>query len=103
MKPVFDLLGRLFLSFIFFYEAYDSIKFFKDTKIQMAEFGLTKSPNLVLSGAIFFLVLGSVLLLLGYRAKFGSTLLLIYLIPVTFIAHSFWTFPIELRLELENP
>ncbi len=95
MKPIFDFLGRLFLSFIFFYEVYDTVKFFKITKEQMTEYGLTKSQDLLLYGAIFCLFLGATLLLTGYRAKFGSTLLLLYLVPVTFIAHDFWTFPLE--------
>jgi len=95
MKNIFDLLGRLFLSFIFFYEAYDAIKFFNDTKSKMTEYGIENHQNLLIYGAIFCLVLGASLLLTGYRAKFGSTLLLLYLIPVTFIVHDFWTFPIE--------
>lgn len=95
MKNVFDLLGRLFLSFIFFYEAYDAIKFFKDTKIKMTEYGINWNQDLLIYGSIFCLIFGATLLLTGYRAKFGSTLLLLYLIPVTFIVHDFWTFPIE--------
>lgn len=97
MKNVFDLLGRLFLSFIFFWEAFDSISYFKATKEQMTEYGLTKSQDMLLYGAIFCLIFGATLLLSGYRAKFGATLLLIYLVPVTFIAHDFWAFPVEER------
>lgn len=93
MKHIFDLLGRLFLSFIFFYEAYDSIKFFKDTKLKMTEYDIVWNQNLLLYGAIFTLIFGATLLLTGYRAKFGSTLLLLYLVPVTFIVHDFWNYP----------
>lgn len=100
MKHIFDLLGRVFLSFIFFYEAFDSIKFFKDTKDTMTSYGLTWRQDLLLYGAIFCLILGGTLILTGYRAKLGTLLLLIYWIPVTFIVHDFWNFPLpEQRME----
>lgn len=93
MKHIFDLLGRVFLSFIFFYEAYDSIKYFKVTKEIMTSYGLTWRQDMLLYGAIFFLILGGALLLTGYRAKLGVILLLCYWLPVTFIVHDFWTLP----------
>ena len=34
--------------------------------------------------------MGSLMLLFGYRAKLGAGMLLIYLVPVTFIAHNWW-------------
>ncbi|WP_367388743.1 DoxX family protein [Lewinella sp. LCG006] len=93
MKHIFDLLGRLFLSFIFFYEAYDSIKFFKDTKVLMTNYGLTWRQDFLLYGAIFCLILGATSILTGYRAKLGTFLLLLYWVPVTFIVHDFWNMP----------
>lgn len=93
MKHIFDLLGRLFLSFIFFYEAYDSILYFKHTKEIMTSYGLTWRQDLLLYGAIVFLILGAAMLLTGYRAKLGAFLLLLYWLPVTFIVHAFWNDP----------
>jgi len=40
-------------------------------------------------GALFEL-LGSFMLLIGYREKIGVTLLILFLIPATFLFHSFW-------------
>ena len=37
------------------------------------------------------------MVLLGYRAKFGAVLLLLYWVPVTFLAHSYWNDPIEVQ------
>ena len=91
MKHIFDLLGRLFLSFIFFYEAYDALKFSQETKQLMTGYGLTWRQDLLLYGAVFCLLLGGILLLIGYRAKLGVFLLLLYWVPVTFIVHDFWT------------
>ena len=41
-----------------------------------------------LSGLIA--LLGGVSVLLGYRARFGAFLLLLFLVPVTLIMHRFW-------------
>lgn len=98
MKNIFDLLGRVFLSFIFLYEAYDSIFYFKHTKATMTSYGLTWNQDMLLLGAIFGLLLGGTLLLIGYRTQLGVLLLLCYWIPVTFIVHSFWNDPVDCHL-----
>lgn len=95
MKPIFDLLGRLFLSFIFFYEAYDAIKYFADTTERMVNYGITWQPRFLLYGAIFTLILGGMLILTGYRAKLGAFLLLCYWVPFTFLVYDFWNYPPE--------
>ena len=93
MKDLYDLIGRIFIAFIFLYDAFDSIVYFKETKATMAQHGLTWQPDLLLYSGIFVLVLGGILVLIGYRSSFGAGLLLLYWIPVTFIAHSFWNDP----------
>lgn len=95
MKDTTDLIARIFISLIFLFEAYDSIKFFKTTKEIMTGYGITWQQDMLLSAAIFLLILGGILVLIGYRSGFGASLLLIYWIPVTFIAHSWWNDPIE--------
>ena len=95
MKDILDLIGRILISFIFFYEAYDSIFYFKQTKEIMTNYGLTWNQDMLLLGAIFLLTLGGILLLIGYRAGLGAILILMYWIPVTFIVHSFWNDPPE--------
>lgn len=97
MKHFLDLLGRIFMALIFIFEALDSIWYFQDTKDKMTSYGLTWNQNLLLYGAIFLLLLGGILVLIGYRAKLGALLLLAYWVPVTFIVHSFWNDPEEIR------
>ena len=100
MKHVLDLSGRVFLSVIFLFEAYDSMRYFKETKAQMAEFGLVWQQDMLLGTAIFGLLLGGTLVLIGYRATFGAILLLLYWVPVTLLVHDFWNKPpATLRLE----
>jgi len=93
MYHIFDLLGRILISAIFIFEATDSIMFADKTKMTMAEYGITWRPDLLLYTSIVALVIGAILLLIGYRIRFGVWLLLLYWIPVTFIVYSFWNDP----------
>ncbi|GAB5555015.1 MAG: hypothetical protein Sapg2KO_46060 [Saprospiraceae bacterium] len=97
MKHLLDLLGRIFIAMIFLFEAYDSIWYAEENKAKMTEYGLTWRQDLLLYGAIFLLVVGGILLLIGYRVKLGAIMLLAYWVPVTFIVHSFWNDPEDLR------
>ena len=103
VKNFIDLLGRILLSFIFLYEAYDSIFFFNETKAKMDFYGLTWKPDLLLYGAIVLLVLGGFMILSGYRSSLGSFLLLLYWIPVTFIVHDFWNVPMACKMSVSCP
>lgn len=97
MKEIADLLARIFVSFIFFYEAFDSVVFFRNTKETMTLYGVTWQQDILLSGVIFVLIVGSILILLGYYSRIGAFLILLYWLPFTFIIYSFWNDPIELR------
>ncbi len=97
MKDYFDLLARIFIAFIFLYEAYDSIVFFHKTKDTMTAYGITWNQDFVLSAVILTLIVGSFLILVGYYASIGGGLILLYWLPFTFIVYSFWNDPLELR------
>ncbi len=97
MYHVFDLVGRLLLSAIFIFEAIDSIMYAEQTKTTMADYGILWKPDLLLYMSIVMLLIGALMLLIGYRVKFGVWLLLLYWIPVTCIVYSFWNDPVEIR------
>ena len=99
MKDIIDLIGRVFLSFIFLFEAYDSLVFFKATRAEMINHGITWQTDFWLYSSIFILILGGVLVLIGYRSNFGAVLLLLYWIPLTFFLFSWWNDPTEFRRE----
>jgi putative oxidoreductase len=42
-----------------------------------------------LSGVIAFV--GAVLVIVGFRARLGAWLIVLFLVPVTFVMHAFWT------------
>ena len=93
MKDIFDLISRVFLSAIFLFESYSSVKHMSRTKATMIEYGFQWNPDLLLYIASFVLLVGGIFLLIGYRSGFAVTLLLIYWVPVTFMVYQFWNAP----------
>lgn len=90
MRDITDLIGRIFLSAIFIFEAIDTMLFFGKTKEVMTEYGLTWNQDLLLFGAIFLLTMGGLMVLFGYRSTLGAMMLLLYWVPITIIVHDFW-------------
>jgi putative oxidoreductase len=97
MYHIFDLIGRILISAIFFFEAIDSILFADKMKMTMAEYGITWKPDFLLYSSIVALIVGAIMLLIGYRIRFGVWLLLLYWLPVTVIVYSFWNDPVEMQ------
>ncbi len=97
MKDWIDLVGRIFISLIFFWEAYDSIAYFDSVQRTMANYGMTWQPDVLLICAIIALIVGALFVLFGYRSSSGAVLLLMYWVPVTFIVYSFWNDPVSER------
>jgi putative oxidoreductase len=102
MRDITDLIGRIFLSTIFIFEAVDSILYFSKIKITMTDNGLTWNQDLLLTGAIFLLLVGGVMVLLGYRSTLGAVLLLMYWVPTTLILHDFWNSRTDVELRNES-
>jgi putative oxidoreductase len=50
-------------------------------------------PEVLLPGAIAFSILGGVSVLIGYRARLGALLLLVFLVPASYYFHDFWNLP----------
>lgn len=85
-------IGRLLLSFIFLMSAVgNKIPNFNDVAAYMSSEGVPAS-QIMLAGAIAFLILGAVSVMLGFKARIGASLLLIFLALATYYFHDFWTF-----------
>lgn len=94
---VSSVTGRALLAGIFFMSAAgNKIPNFSQVAEYMGSEGVP-APTLLLAGAIAFLILGSVSILLGYKARLGATLLLIFLAAATYYFHDFWTFDGDAR------
>lgn len=84
------LLGRVLLSAIFLMAAVgNKIPHFSDVAAVMASVGVP-APQLMLVGAIVFLLAGSASLIVGYKARIGAVLLLVFLALATYFFHPFW-------------
>ncbi len=84
--------GRVLLSAIFLMSAVgNKIPNFNAVAGVMESVGIP-APHLLLAGAIVFLVVGSVSLIVGYKARFGAVLLATFLALASFYFHAFWNF-----------
>lgn len=97
MKDVAELLARIVIAFVFIYEGLDAIVFFNKTKGTMISYGLTWYTGALLKLLIIILLLGGVLVLIGYHARLGAGLLLAYWLPYTIIVYAFWNAGPELK------
>jgi putative oxidoreductase len=84
------VLGRLLLATIFFMAAVgNKIPHFSQVAKFMESAGVP-APELLLVGAIVFLVVGSVSVIVGYKARVGAALLLTFLVLASYYFHPFW-------------
>ena len=82
------VLGRFFFALIFLMAGANH--FNKQTIGYAASQGVPLASILVpLSGVVA--IAGGLSILLGYRAKLGAWLIVLFLIPVTLMLHKFWT------------
>jgi putative oxidoreductase len=83
--------GRILLSAIFLLSAVgNKIPNFEGVAAVMAKAGIP-APQLMLVGAIVFLIAGSLSVIVGFKARIGAGLLLVFLILATYFFHDFWT------------
>jgi len=92
VQRVMTVLGRLMLCTIFFMSAVgNKIPNFGGVVQYMQSAGVP-APQLMLAGAIAFLILGSVSIVLGFKARIGAGLLLVFLVLATYYFHAFWNY-----------
>lgn len=95
------LAARICLSLIFFNAGINHLTGFSGFVELIGSQGLPLAPLLAV-GTIFFQLLGALSLLLGYQTKIGSILLIIFLIPATFLFHNPIADPSQLNDFLKN-
>ena len=81
------LAARICLCSIFLKAGISHILGYSDTVSMMSEQGLP-IPSILLIFTIIFQLLGGLSLLLGYKVKIGSILLILFLIPASFAFHN---------------
>ena len=105
IRGFLSLLARLMLAAIFMLSAVaGKIMNFSGTVEKMAAEGVP-SPTILLGGAIAFLILGSLSIVLGFKGRFGAFLLLVFLAAATYYFHDFWKLPPDTpaeRMQMET-
>jgi putative oxidoreductase len=85
-----SLVGRVMLCAIFLLSAVgNKITDFGGVAEVMKGQGMPL-PQAMLASAIGFLIVGSVMVVVGYKARIGAFLLLLFLALATFYFHDFW-------------
>lgn len=85
----FMLIGRLLIAILFFVAVYGKVMNYDGTAEYMASKGLPMVP-LLLALSILIEFVGGLSLVFGYKVRWMSIILILYLIPVTLIMHDFW-------------
>lgn len=95
VRGFLSLLARLMIAAIFLLSAVaGKILNFNGTVEKMAAEGVP-SPTILLGGAIAFLILGSLSIVLGFMGRVGAFLLLVFLGAATYYFHDFWKLPAD--------
>ncbi|MEI7782375.1 MAG: DoxX family protein [Planctomycetota bacterium] len=95
IQGLLALLGRIMIALIFLLSAVgNKIPKFNEVAGRMAAEGVPQ-PQILLVGAIAFLILGALSVAFGYKARLGAFLLLVFLAAATYYFHDFWNAPAE--------
>lgn len=81
------LLGRILFSLVFILK---SLEHFSPRMVDLAAQAGVPMPGLFVPLAGIIAFLGGLSILLGYRAKAGACLLVLFLLPTAFAMHKFW-------------
>lgn len=84
------LIGRVIFSYIFLMGGIHHLTNLSQVAGYAASQGVPMATLAVAVSGIFALA-GALSIILGYKAKLGAWLIVLFLIPVTFMMHNFWT------------
>jgi len=82
MQRPAHLLARSLVAAFFLYEGVDKIVRFHEWRARLSEAGLPM-PDAFMAGTLLLLWAGGFMLLVGYKARLGAFLLLMFQVPVT--------------------
>jgi putative oxidoreductase len=81
------LIARICLSSYFLWEGVSNVWNWKGT----AEYMKSKNmPSSILPAAVILQIVGGLSVLLGYQARIGAVLLIVFIIPAAIKMHDFW-------------
>ncbi len=101
MNCIIPLVGRILLSAIFLMSGIGKIFDFSGTQQYMVAAGMP-STEVFLSAAIAFEILGALLIIVGYKARVGAILLILFLVPATVIFHTNFSDKTQMIMFMKN-
>lgn len=91
------LLGRILLAFLFLQSGFDNLLNYNKAAGLMAVRGVPE-PQILLPLAIAVLFIGGIMVLVGWKARWGALALILFMIPATLYFHGYWSYPEALQL-----
>ncbi|MGH8581096.1 MAG: DoxX family protein [Gammaproteobacteria bacterium] len=90
MPALWLLLGRVLLAAIFVVSGFNKLVNFEQSAAYIANANLP-APDLLLVMAALIELVGGVLIVVGYKARWAALMIFVFLIPVTYTFHAFWS------------
>jgi putative oxidoreductase len=101
LQKYVPVIARTLLTALFLQSGIGKILGFEGTRDLMASVGIPLT-SIVLVFTIAFLIIGSLMVIFGFKARIGAILLLAFLIPATLVFHNPIGNPGELNSFLRN-
>ena len=99
MTNIIDLLGRIFISILFFINGIFKINNYDGTIEWMDSYGV---PGIMIIPAIIIEIVAPILIVIGYKTKIAAALLFLFCISTAFIFHNDFSDQIQLTAFLKN-
>lgn len=101
-KTYAPLLGRILIALLFLRSGISKITGFSAVAAGMANKSMPFA-EVLLVGAIVFEIAGGLMLILGWKPRWGAILLILFTIPATLFYHDFWNFEgAQYRIQLSQ-
>jgi putative oxidoreductase len=89
VKQYGPLAGRILMALIFLISGFGKLTNFAGTAGYMAGKGMPMAEFLLV-GAIIFELGGAIMLVIGWKVRWGALLLILFTIPATLMFHNLW-------------
>ena len=99
MSKVLDLLGRVFISTIFLFSAFNKIENYEETIEWMTSYNL---PSYFLAPTIVLEIIAPILIIIGYKTKIAAAALSIFCIATAIVFYSNFDDQMQLIAFLKN-
>jgi putative oxidoreductase len=92
------LIGRIFFSLIFLQTAFSH---FSGKTIAYAASRNVPLASVLVPFSGVLAIAGGLSIILGYKARVGAWLIVLFLVPVTLMMHDFWTIPDPMMRQMQ--